>query len=677
MSSPDTALAGAALIELRGVGKAYFVGGQDTTVLRDVTLDIHAGEFVAIVGASGSGKTTLMNLIGCLDTPSVGSYRFDGDDLSELSGDELAAHRRDSIGFVFQRYNLLANASALENVEIPAVYAGAPAGQRRHRALELLATLGLSERSAHRPNQLSGGQQQRVCIARALMNGARLILADEPTGALDSRSGAEVMRLLHALNRRGHTVILVTHDAALAQQARRRIVLEDGRVVADSGSVAKAASENLPPLPLAGEGRGEGRGMGHPPALTPALSQRQKGTGVSLDEVLDAIQMALRALRANLFRSSLTLLGVIIGVGAVVAMLALGEGTQRAVLARIEAMGTNLLIVRPGARGVRISGESTTLVAEDAAAIAQLRNVVHAVPEYTAGATLRVNDSDYAANVTGTTAEFAATRDWPLESGQFLTPTDVSSFAPVAVLGQTVAANLFGRGVDPVGARVLIANIPFQVIGVLSTKGASSSGSDMDDVVLVPLTTSRVRLFGKRHLRSIIVEVDDKAQLDATQAEIRTLLTLRHRREDFQLRNMADVLDAAEQTQTSLTWLLGSVAAISLLVGGIGVMNVMLVSVTERVREIGLRMAVGARVANIMLQFNIEALVVCCIGGALGVAGGLGAVWLAGEFGRDVVFSLPPVLIAFTSAVLTGLVFGFLPARRAATLDPVLALSAE
>jgi macrolide transport system ATP-binding/permease protein len=655
MSATEAGLAGAALIDLRGVGKSYLVGGQDTTVLRDVTLDIDPGEFVAIVGASGSGKTTLMNLIGCLDSPSVGSYRFNGDDLSELSSDELAAHRRDSIGFVFQRYNLLANASALENVEIPAVYAGTPAGHRRRRALELLATLGLSDRSAHRPNQLSGGQQQRVCIARALMNGARLILADEPTGALDSRSGAEVMQLLHALNRRGHTVILVTHDAALAQQAQRRIVLEDGRVVADSGRPARSGAEKLPPLPFAG---------GQP-------------SRVSLDEVFDAIQMALRALRANLFRSSLTLLGVIIGVGAVVAMLALGEGTQRAVLERIEAMGSNLLIVRPGARGVRISGESTTLVAEDAAAIAQLRNVVHAVPEYTAGATLRVNDSDYAANVTGTTAEFAAARDWPLERGQFFTPTDVRGFAPVAVLGQTVVANLFGRGVDPVGARVLIANIPFEVIGVLAPKGASSSGSDLDDVVLVPLTTSRVRLFGKRHLRSIIVEVDDKAQLDATQAQIKTLLTQRHRREDFQLRNMADVLDAAEQAQASLTWLLGSVAAISLLVGGIGVMNVMLVSVTERVREIGLRMAVGARVANIMLQFNIEALVVCCIGGALGVAGGLGAAWLAGEFGRDVVFSLPPVLIAFTSAVLTGLVFGFLPARRASKLDPVLALSAE
>ena len=643
-----------ALIQLRSLSKTYHLAGQDVAVLQEVSLDIHEGEFVAIVGQSGSGKTTLMNLIGCLDTPSAGSYRFDGEDVTLLDRDGLAALRRESMGFVFQRYNLLGNASAAENVEIPAVYAGVGALQRRERASQLLGNLGLADRMDHRPWQLSGGQQQRVCIARALMNGGRLILADEPTGALDSRSGAEVMALLHELNAQGHTIILVTHDPALARQARRCIEIKDGRITADS------AQRPLSP------GAPEARRVAH------------SGSGaISLSELSEALRMALRALRVNLFRSALTLLGIVIGVASVIAMLALGDGSKQQVLARIQAMGTDLLIVRPGARGVRITGEATSLVAEDAEALARLPNVAHAVPEFSGGATLRAGEADYATNVTGTSAAFARARDWPLASGDFLSDADVRSFAPVVVLGQTAVSNLFDSSVEPLGKQVLINNIPFQVIGVMAAKGATSSGSDMDDVALIPLTTARVRLFGKRYVRSIIVQVHDSEQIAGTQKSMKAVLTERHRREDFQIRNMADVLDAAETTQESLTWLLGSVAAISLLVGGIGVMNIMLVSVTERVREIGVRMAIGARVRNIMLQFNIEALVVCCLGGLLGVAGGLGVAWLAAEFGRPVVFSFMPVVVAFASAVGTGLLFGILPARRAAAMDPVVALSAE
>ena len=643
-----------ALIQLRSLSKTYHLAGQDVAVLQEVSLDIHEGEFVAIVGQSGSGKTTLMNLIGCLDTPSAGSYRFDGEDVTLLDRDGLAALRRESMGFVFQRYNLLGNASAAENVEIPAVYAGVGALQRRERASQLLGNLGLADRMDHRPWQLSGGQQQRVCIARALMNGGRLILADEPTGALDSRSGAEVMALLHELNAQGHTIILVTHDPALARQARRCIEIKDGRITADS------AQRPLSP------GAPEARRIAH------------SGSGaISLSELSEALRMALRALRVNLFRSALTLLGIVIGVASVIAMLALGDGSKQQVLARIQAMGTDLLIVRPGARGVRITGEATSLVAEDAEALARLPNVAHAVPEFSGGATLRAGEADYATNVTGTSAAFARARDWPLASGDFFSDAEVRSFAPVVVLGQTAASNLFDSSVEPLGKQVLINNIPFQVIGVMAAKGATSSGSDMDDVALIPLTTARVRLFGKRYVRSIIVQVHDSEQIAGTQKSMKAVLTERHRREDFQIRNMADVLDAAETTQESLTWLLGSVAAISLLVGGIGVMNIMLVSVTERVREIGVRMAIGARVRNIMLQFNIEALVVCCLGGLLGVAGGLGVAWLAAEFGRPVVFSFMPVVMAFASAVGTGLLFGILPARRAAAMDPVVALSAE
>ena len=651
-----------ALIELRGLTKTYHAAGLAVEVLHGISLDIQAGEYVAIMGQSGSGKTTLMNLLGCLDVATTGSYRLDGEDVSGLSRDRLALLRRDTFGFIFQRYNLLANATATENVEIPAIYAGLPSAERRTRAREILSSLGLAERLDHRPTQLSGGQQQRVSVARALMNGGRVILADEPTGALDSHSGAEVMALLRALNDAGHTVILITHDLELAQHAARLIEIRDGRIVADtrnadSTSSAPPHGPQVPQLTLA------------PRAAAPAAGL--------MPDLVEAVKMAFRSLHANLFRTLLTLLGIIIGVASVVAMLALGDGSKQAVLSRIEAMGTNLLLVRPGARGVRVSGEPVTLLPEDALALAELPNVAQAVPEYTGGATLRAGNVDYIATINSTSEALPLARGWPLARGAFFGAADVASYAPVAVLGQTVAANLYPAGFDPVGSYVLVANIPFQVIGVMAPKGATTSGTDMDDVVFIPITTGRMRLFGKRYVRTITVQVDDVQRIDATQQAIATLLTARHRKPDFQIRNMADILETAADTQNTLTVLLGSIAAISLLVGGIGVMNIMLVSVTERVREIGIRMATGARTLHILLQFNTEALVVCSVGGVLGVAAGLAVAWLARSLGHPVVFSLAPVLLAFGSAFATGLVFGYLPARKAARLDPVVALSAE
>ena len=652
-----------ALIELRGLTKTYHAAGLAVEVLHGISLDIQAGEYVAIMGQSGSGKTTLMNLLGCLDVATTGSYRLDGEDVSGLSRDRLALLRRDTFGFIFQRYNLLANATATENVEIPAIYAGLPSAERRTRAREILSSLGLAERLDHRPTQLSGGQQQRVSVARALMNGGRVILADEPTGALDSHSGAEVMALLRALNVAGHTVILITHDLELAQHAARLIEIRDGRIVADTRT-ANGTSNAVP------------HGSQRTP-LTPLTPRAAAPAAGLMPDLVEAVRMAFRSLHANLFRTLLTLLGIIIGVASVVAMLALGDGSKQAVLSRIEAMGTNLLLVRPGARGVRVSGEPVTLLPEDALAIAELPNVAQAVPEYTGGATLRAGNADYIATINSTSEALPLARAWPLARGAFFSAADVASYAPVAVLGQTVAANLYPAGFDPVGSYVLVANIPFQVIGVMAAKGATTSGTDMDDVVFIPITTGRMRLFGKRYVRTITVQVDDVQRIDATQQAIATLLTARHRKPDFQIRNMADILETAADTQNTLTVLLGSIAAISLLVGGIGVMNIMLVSVTERVREIGVRMATGARTLHILLQFNTEALVVCSVGGVLGVAAGLAVAWLARSLGHPVVFSLAPVLLAFGSAFATGLVFGYLPARKAARLDPVVALSAE
>ncbi|MBI2318768.1 MAG: ABC transporter permease, partial [Betaproteobacteria bacterium] len=396
-----------------------------------------------------------------------------------------------------------------------------------------------------------------------------------------------------------------------------------------------------------------------------------------LPDVMEAVKMAMRSLQVNVFRTVLTLLGIIIGVGAVVTMLAIGDGSKRTVLSRIEAMGTDLLVVRPGARNVRTREESAALTTDDALAIAELPNVRAAVPEASSSVTVRAGEVDYTTSGTGSTAAYARARNWPIARGAFLSDADVESYAPVAVLGDTVARNLYGEGADPIGRYLLVNNIPFQVVGVLAPKGATAFGGDMDDAIFMPLTTLRLRLFGRRPLRSVMVQVEDVATIDATQAAVERLLEARHRRVDFQVRNMASLLETATETQNTLTVLLGSIAAISLLVGGIGVMNIMLVSVTERVREIGIRMATGARRVHIMLQFVTEAVVVCAVGGAAGVGGGLAAAWVVARFGTPVVYSALPLVLAFGSAFLIGLVFGYLPARRAARLDPVVALASE
>ncbi len=644
------------LIELDGITKRFVQGDLAVDVLRGVTLTIQEGEFVAIMGASGSGKSTLMNLIGCMDRPSGGAYRLMGRDVAALDADALAGLRRNVFGFVFQRYNLLGNASARENVEVPALYAGLAAKPRRERARSLLTRLGLGERLDYVPGRLSGGQQQRVSIARALMNGGRVILADEPTGALDSQSGQEVMALLHELHREGHTIVLITHDAHIAGEAERRVRISDGLIVEDSGSTRSRPGE----MPES------------------VARPDQPGRSALLLDTDASVRTALRALRTSPVRTFLTLLGVMIGVGSVVTMLALGNGARQEVLDQIQAMGANLLVVKPGAPGVRGAGGSiTTLIAADAEAVARLPGVGYVVPQTANPVTVRAGNVTYTTTLTATTPDFTAANGWPVALGSFFTATQLQGYAPVAVLGQTAAKVLFPDGGNSVGRHVLINNTPLRVIGVLAAKGADQQGNDRDDVVLTPLTTAQARITGQNYLRFITVEVGDMQRMDAAQAAIERLLRTRHRAVDFQVKSMTALLQQQAQTQQTLTVMLGAVALISLLVGGIGVMNIMLVSVAERTREIGVRMAVGARAFHIQLQFLVEALVVCTLGGLVGAVGGLAAAFMASFAGAAVQFTAPPVLLAFSSALLTGLVFGYLPARRAAGLDPVMALSAE
>ena len=646
------------LIELRKVSRTFVTdGGVEVRALREIDLKIYPGEFIAIVGQSGSGKSTLMNILGCLDRPTSGKYLFGGRDIETFDADGLAWLRREAFGFVFQSYNLLPTETAQENVEVPGIYRGLPAHERAVRSEALLASLGLGERMDHRPNQLSGGQQQRVSIARALMNGGNIILADEPTGALDSRSGVEVMALLKDLAAKGHTVILITHDPKVAQNAERVVEFRDGNVISDTGTPAAKIDPR----------RNE--------ELRNLFLSRQSAS--ILGGLGEAVRMAMRSLQANLFRTILTLLGIVMGVAAVVAMLAIGQGVRSEIIDRISAIGTNIINLQP-ARAEGRRNMPSTLAFDDADAImANVPNVLYALPELQGNQTLRWRDRDHQTRVTAITENLPQARNWPLANGVFFTREDSETYRPVVVLGSTVAAELFPEGYNPVGEWILIRTTPFQVIGVLTTKGASGS-EDQDDNVFVPLKTGALRLFGEKFARQIQVAIADVSKISETEDQLVAFMIDRHGQEDFRIFNAAELLETAEASQAAFRLLLASAAVIALLVGGIGVMNIMLVSVTERTREIGVRMATGARQRDILAQFLAEAIVVTAVGGIMGVLLGVGGGLLIPLFFEmDVVFTPKVMILSFCCAAAIGLIFGFAPARKAARLDPVVALANE
>jgi macrolide transport system ATP-binding/permease protein len=643
------------LLELSAIGRTYASGGEPLTVLTEVSLTIQSGEFIAIMGTSGSGKSTLMNIIGCLDKPSTGTYRIRGVDVASLDGDALAALRRETFGFIFQRYNLMSDLSAVENAEVPAVYCGMAKTQRVTHASDLLRELGLGDRLQHHPNQLSGGQQQRVSIARALMNGGPVILADEPTGALDSQGGKEVMAILEKLHGQGHTIIVVTHDSDIAAYAHRIVHIADGRITSDEQQ-QKGETGNQ---------------------VETAEPEKDANAGVAV--LGESLKMAVRSLLHNRMRTLLTMLGIIIGVASVVALMAIGNGAKQDVLDRIQAMGTDLLTIVRGAPAARASANIvTSFLPEDLPSIRTVPGVALAIPETNQSSLVRFGDQDLTVTAVGTGEDFPQVHDWPPQSGVFFTADHVKSYAQVVALGQTVATNLFPKDMNPLGQYVLIGSSPFLVIGVLSSKGLNSRGDDLDNSVWLPYTTAGARIFGQRYFNDVVVRVSPGADMSVVQAELHTLLIKRHGKEDFNIRNMADTIATASETQNTLTYLLAAIAVISLVVGGIGVMNIMLVSVTERTREIGIRMAIGARSFDVLFQFLTEAVVVCFIGGLagviVGVGGGLSTSAIAGW---RVIFTVSPIVIAFACAFLTGIIFGYLPARKAAQLDPIEALARD
>ena len=644
--------------------KTYPMGAVEIRALQDVSFQIESGEFVAIMGPSGSGKSTLMHLLGFLDVPDAGTLRFNGRDVSRLSEKEYALLRNRAIGFIFQQFNLMARSTAIENVALPLLYSPDRGSvSAAEHVLELLRRVGLGDRLEHRPNELSGGQQQRVAIARALVRKPLLILADEPTGNLDSRSGAEVMKILHELHATGMTVVVVTHDENIGAQAQRVLRMHDGRIVADERRPGKqTAVRELPPLEV------------------------PQARGFSLTEVREHFQQAWRMIGSNRLRSFLSMLGVLIGVACVIAMLALGRGARESIAEELSRLGSNLLSVRPGSskvRGVTMeAGAVTRLSLEDSRAIAEaVPSVTGVAPQVQGQAQLVYGNKNWSTRLMGTTPEYEAMRSQEPVAGRFFTAEENRARKQVVLVGQTVARELFGRE-NPVGKIIKINRINFQVIGLLPTMG-SNAFRDQDDTVVIPLMTAMRRVLGKDYLDQIDVQVASMEQIADAQDEIRLLIIRRQRltgdREDsFNIRNYADIQNALSATTRTFSVLLGSVAAISLLVGGIGIMNIMLVSVKERTREIGLRKALGATPDDILLQFLIEALTVTFLGGMAGILLGTSLSWIMTRVaGWNTVVSLDSILLGFIFSAGIGVIFGIWPAREAAQMDPIRALRYE
>ena len=742
------------LILLSEITKTYEMGEVAVPVLQGISLTIRPGEYVALMGSSGSGKTTLMNLLGCLDRPTSGSYRFEGIELAEATADERARIRNTRLGFVFQSFNLLSRTSALQNVLLPFEYAAkaVPDARQEARGIALLERVGLGQRLDHEPAQMSGGQQQRVAIARALVNHPPLLLADEPTGNLDSKTSAEILDMFDQLHAEGITIVLVTHDPEVGARAQRVVRLKDGLVESDGPSPLRVARVQARGAAQAVDAAAVQAGCAEPPAanaanLSAASTTTRDGldptTGSSLPGGLPwmprSLQTAFKALRRNSLRSGLTMLGIVIGVAAVIAMMEIGEGSNKAIQKTIASMGANNLLIMPGAAssgGVTFGGGSSlTLTPRDCVEVLrQVPSVTQAAPIVRARTQIIYKNRNWVpVYIYGTSPEFLDVRDWQeLELGEMFGEREVRNGSQVCVVGQTIVRELF-RGESPIGEELRIQNVAFRVIGVLRRKGANMTGVDQDDIVLAPWTAIKSRVAATSattvnqsapagadslqkvntlnrlypgasplypvpsitqqantpqpvrftNIDQILVKVSSAAEVPDAIAQIKGVIREQHRLrrnqpDDFNIRDMAEANKALTATTETMGTLLMWVALISLIVGGVGIMNIMLVSVTERTREIGLRMAIGARGGDILDQFLVEAVVLCLAGGALGIALGRGSSILVRELLEWPTELAPGAMIASVFVSLTvGLVFGFYPAWKASRLDPITALRFE
>lgn len=662
------------MIKIVNIAKTYDRGETAVHALRNISLTIAEGEFVAIMGPSGSGKSTLLHILGLLDVPDRGDYDLFGREVKSLSDDALAEMRNASIGFIFQHFNLLPRTTALENVLLPVLYAHHRPNLEQGK--KFLAEIGLGDRIDHRPNELSGGQQQRVAIARALINNPRLILADEPTGNLDSRSAEEIMEIIAGLNRTGLTVVMVTHEDEIAAYAHRIIHMRDGMIQNEEANVVTDVVPNQ---------KFANRNLKIENSVAVSFAKRDGWEGLAASLVAN-IKQAWRALKANKVRSALSMLGILIGVTAVIAMLAIGQGAKKSIEDQLASMGSNLLRMRSGPPrhgGVRMSEgmvtrfthENMADIRREIAAVSSVAGVVGGRGQVTFGG------KNWNTRVIGSEPVYAQMHASVPVIGRFFNEKEILLKARVAVIGLTIVRELFDNA-NPLGEYIKINKINFQVIGILPEKGATQ-WRDQDDNIMIPLTTAMDRLLGKKYIDVIEIEITDSAYLDISQEQIRNLIIRTHRlppsrHDSFNIRNMAEMKEALTETSRTMSWLLSAIAAVSMLVGGIGIMNIMLVSVTERTREIGIRKAVGAKRRDILTQFLTEALVISIIGGLLGIAlGWLISFTVSNLAGWASIVTALAIIVAVSFSAAIGIVFGLWPARKAALLNPIDALRYE
>ena len=642
----------APLVELYGVSRVFEQEGGDPSgervrALDGISLRIHAGEFVCVTGPSGSGKSTLMHVIGCLDRATDGECRIAGTDVETLDDDGLAVLRRHAFGFVFQSYNLLESLSAAANVELPATYAGLRAGQRHDRAREIMETLGLDDRLDHRSPELSGGEQQRVAIARALMNGARIILADEPTGAIDTEQGAEVLDLLEALAERGHAVVVVSHDRAVASRAHRVVELVDGRIVSDSGA-----------------------SLADSPGSAPDTREPQTPRRSTIPW-LAAVRHGLVALRTSGLRGALTVFSVALGTWSALALLGLSEGVRLDIADAMEEMGANRLSVSSMAFGK--PGEPARLqplTLADADAIAErVANVSAVQPgmweRLPASRSGEVIDPVIVRALSVYEAHTYQNAPWPLAEGTYLSEDDRDAVAQVAVIGPTIRDRLFSPDESPLGQHVDINGLPFVVKGVLAPHPRKIGEGEMmwsgprarewdGTVIHIPFETGANLVFGKENLNGLDVLLTDAERIDETAGDIKDLL-FRHHGMEYDVANDALIWISGKKLKAMHLALFGAIGAIALVLGGMTIVAVSLAGVSQRRREIGIRRAVGARRRDITAQFVVETGVATTVGGAIGALSSFaGSSLLAQATGAPVSFEPWFALVALGCAIVDG-----------------------